>query len=56
VGSKRGVPILAQGGIEPANVNAAIAAGATGVAVTGFLSSSDDPGRAAAALRCALDA
>jgi thiamine monophosphate synthase len=33
-----------------------IAAGATGIAVTGFLSRADDPGRAAAALRSALDA
>jgi thiamine-phosphate pyrophosphorylase len=52
----RGVPVLAQGGIDPANVAAAIAAGAAGVAVTGFLSGADDPARAAAALRSALDA
>jgi thiamine monophosphate synthase len=50
------VPVLAQGGIDPANVAAAIAAGAAGVAVTGFLSGADDPARAAAALRSALDA
>ena len=52
----RGVPVLAQGGIEPANAAAVIAAGAAGVAVTGWLSRADDPGRAAAALRSALDA
>lgn len=52
----RGVPILAQGGIETTNARAVIAAGATGIAVTGFLSRADDPGRAAAALRSALDA
>jgi len=52
----RGVPILAQGGIEVTNAASAVAAGAAGVAVTGSLSHADDPGRAAAALRSALDA
>jgi thiamine-phosphate pyrophosphorylase len=52
----RGVPVLAQGGIDTTNARSVIVAGAVGVAVTGFLSSADDPGRAAAALRSALDA
>jgi len=51
----RGLPVLAQGGIEPANVAACIAAGAAGVAVTGSILAAPDPGRAAAALRAALD-
>ena len=51
-----GPPVLAQGGIEPSNAGAAIAAGAAGVAVTGFLGRAPDPARAAAALRSALDA
>jgi thiamine-phosphate pyrophosphorylase len=51
-----GVPVLAQGGIEPANVREVLAAGAAGVAVTGTIGSADDPIRAARALRSALDA
>ncbi len=54
--AERGVPIVAQGGIEVANAGAVVAAGAAGAAVTGFLSSAEDPGRAATALRSALDA
>jgi thiamine-phosphate pyrophosphorylase len=50
------VPVLAQGGIEPANARAAVAAGAAGVAVTGAIGSAPDPARAARALRSALDA
>jgi thiamine-phosphate pyrophosphorylase len=48
------VPVIAQGGIEPANARAVIAAGAAGVAVTGSISAAEDPARAAAALRSAL--
>jgi len=54
--SRAGVPVLAQGGVEPANARAILAAGAAGVAVTGSISAADDPARAAAALRSALDA
>ena len=54
--SGRGVPVLAQGGIEPANAADAVAAGAAGVAVTGAIDRADDPVRAARALREALDA
>ena len=50
-----GLPVLAQGGIEPANTAACIAAGAAGVAVTGAILAAPDPARAAAALRAALD-
>jgi len=50
------VPVLAQGGIEPANARAAVAAGAAGVAVTGAIGNALDPARAARALRSALDA
>jgi len=52
---RAGVPVLAQGGIEPSNARAVVAAGAAGVAVTGSIASADDPARAAAALRSALD-
>ncbi len=50
-----GLPVLAQGGIEPGNAGAARAAGAAGVAVTGAILGAPDPGAAAAALRAALD-
>ena len=50
-----GLPLLAQGGVTAERCAAALAAGATGVAVTGELLMARDPGRAAAALRAALD-
>ena len=51
-----GVPVIAQGGIEPTNARAVLAAGAAGVAVTGTISAASDPARAVRALRSALDA
>jgi thiamine-phosphate diphosphorylase len=50
-----GGPVIAQGGIEAGHVPALVAAGAAGIAVTGALLAADDPERAAAALRKALD-
>ena len=50
-----GVPVLAQGGIDASNAAAVCAAGAAGVAVTGAILMADDPRRAAADLRRALD-
>lgn len=46
--------VIAQGGLVPANVASAIAAGAAGVAVTGIVTSADDPAQAVRALRKAL--
>lgn len=51
-----GVAILAQGGVTPGRVAACLDAGAAGVAVTGGILGSRDPGAAAAAFRRALDA
>lgn len=51
-----GIPVLAQGGVTPANVAALLRAGAAGVAVTGAILLADDPGAAARDLRRALDA
>jgi thiamine-phosphate pyrophosphorylase len=51
-----GLPVLAQGGIDAERAAAAVAAGASGVAVTGAILLADDPARAAARLRSALDA
>ena len=48
--------VIAQGGIEPANARAVLAAGAAGIAVTGAISGAPDPARAVRALRSALDA
>jgi thiamine-phosphate pyrophosphorylase len=47
--------VFAQGGIDASNAAAVVAAGAAGVAVTGAILGADDPARAAAALRSALD-
>jgi len=49
------LPVLAQGGIAATNADACVRAGAAGVAVTGAILASEDPGAAAAALRRALD-
>jgi thiamine-phosphate pyrophosphorylase len=54
--ARRGIPLLAQGGLDCHNVRSAIEAGAAGVAVTGAILMADDPGAAARALREALDA
>jgi thiamine-phosphate pyrophosphorylase len=51
-----GAPAVAIGGITPENAGAAIAAGATGVAVISALFGAADPMQAARALRSALDA
>jgi thiamine-phosphate pyrophosphorylase len=53
--ARLGLPLLAQGGVRPDLCAAALAAGAAGVAVTGDILMAEDPGRAAAALRAALD-
>jgi len=49
------LPVLAQGGLDPAAAAAAVAAGAAGVAVTGAILMAADPAAATAALRRALD-
>ena len=51
-----GVPAVAIGGITPDTAGAAIAAGATGVAVISALFGAADPMQSARALRSALDA
>ena len=48
-------PVIAQGGIEPANARAVLAAGAAGVAVTGAIGARRRPRARRAALRSALD-
>jgi len=53
---RHGIPVLAQGGIEPDLCTEVLAAGAAGVAVTGAILLNPDPGNAAARLRAALDA
>ena len=50
------IPVIAQGGITPANATAIAAAGAAGIAVTGAILSAPDPARATRALRAALAA
>ena len=51
----RGLPVLAQGGVDAERVAPLLAAGAAGVAVTGAILMAQDPGAATAALRAALD-
>jgi thiamine-phosphate pyrophosphorylase len=50
------IPIIAQGGITPANATSIAAAGASGIAVTGAILSAPDPAAATRALRAALAA
>jgi thiamine-phosphate pyrophosphorylase len=52
---RRGVPVLAQGGITREVAGPVCRAGAAGIAVTGAILHADDPGRAARGLREALD-
>lgn len=49
-----GIPVVAVGGITPANAGAALAAGAAGVAVASAVVAAPDPALAARALRAAL--
>ena len=51
-----GLPVLAQGGIDPQRASLAIRAGAAGIAVTGILDRSENQITAARQLRTALDA
>jgi thiamine-phosphate pyrophosphorylase len=53
--ASRGLPVLAQGGMDAHTARAAIAAGAAGIAVTGAILHAADPFAAARALREALD-
>lgn len=50
-----GLPIIAQGGIDPARCGEVLRANAAGVALTGAVLMAEDPERAAAELRDALD-
>jgi thiamine-phosphate pyrophosphorylase len=52
----RGVPVIAQGGLDASNAREAIEAGAAGIAVTGAILQAPDPRGAARTLRQALDA
>jgi thiamine monophosphate synthase len=52
----RGIPVLAQGGVDRTNAGAILEAGAAGIAVTGAILLQADPGAAARALRRRLDA
>lgn len=54
--ARRGLPVIAQGGLFEGNARGALAAGAAGIAVTGAILHADDPCAAARALREALDA
>ncbi len=53
--ARYGLPVLAQGGIEPAHCTGLIRAGAAGVAVTGAILMAEDPAAATAQFRAALD-
>jgi len=53
--SAQGLPILAQGGLDPARAIQALRAGAAGIAVSGILTSSRNPITSARQLRKALD-
>ena len=50
-----GLPLLAQGGLDPDRARQAIGAGAAGVAVTGQLTGAADPAAAIRRFRAALD-
>ena len=52
----RGLPVLAQGGLDAGNARAALDAGAAGIAVTGAILQAQDPAAAVRSLREALDA
>lgn len=52
----RGLPVIAQGGLECGNARAALDAGAAGIAVSGAILHAEDPEAAARALREVLDA
>lgn len=54
--AQAGLPVLAQGGLDPERARAAIAVGAAGIAVTGLLGHGVSAAPAARALRAALDA
>ena len=51
----RGLPVLAQGGLDASNARAALDAGAAGIAVTGAILQAEDPAAAARSLREVLD-
>jgi len=53
--AEHGLPVVAQGGIDAKRCADVLGAGAAGVAVTGAVLMADDPERAAAELREALD-
>jgi thiamine-phosphate pyrophosphorylase len=55
IAAKAGIAVLAQGGLDAGRAAAAIAAGASGIAVTGILGQTGDPAAAARDLRRALD-
>ena len=50
-----GLPVIAQGGLDPERARVAIDAGAAGIAVTGSVTRAKDPERTIRALRDALD-
>jgi thiamine-phosphate pyrophosphorylase len=52
---RAGLPILAQGGLDPLRAAEAIEAGAAGIAVTGILGRAENPAAIARHLRAALD-